>query len=152
MENNMNNELDQIIHIQEEYLQGRVLSIRISSVLPINCQSCDVQEVILEYEDKTVVATYLTNGELGAIHLTQTDKDLSHIRGRQVVIEPSDIVIYNHSTYENGELDSLSFTWNDTWLHIFRMEYDLAFTRSSFDLTSEEGWPSKNQEPHLMWK
>ena len=146
----MDNSLYEVTHSQDTRLLGKVISIHISSIEPINYQSCDVQTVTIEYEDKIIIAKHVPNKDLGSIHLSQLDKNHNFSAGRQVAIDSSDLITYDHSTYENGELDSVSFLWNDTWLHIFRMEYNLAFTRSSCDLTAEKCWPSASGEPTLM--
>lgn len=148
----MCNKYYEITHTHDILFQGNILSIYLSSITPVNYQSCDVQKIFLEYSDKIIILQHEANDELGSIHTTQTGKQDSCIDGKQVIIESDDTITYRHSTYENNELDALTFSWNDTWLHIFRMEYDLAITRSSFDLTSKEGWSSKKQEPYLIWK
>ena len=143
---------NEVTHAHDMLFQGNVLSIYLSSITPINNQSCDVQKIYLEYADRVIILEHRANNELGSIYTIQVGKEDFFVAGKQITMNADDTIMYRHSTYENGELDALSFSWNDTWLHIFRMEYDLAVTRSSFDLTSDEGWPSENGEPHLMWK
>lgn len=148
----MSNKYYAIIHTHDILFQGNILSIYLSSITPVNYQSCDVQKIYLEYADKIIILEHRANGESGSIRAIRAGKQDFYVNGNQMIIESDDTVTYRHSTYENDELDALSFSWNDTWLHIFRTEYDLAITRSSFDLTSENGQPSKKQEPHLIWK
>ena len=138
-----------ISRIQESDFLGQVRSIHIQDILPINGQSYDVQDIIIEYEDKVLQLKHVPNGEFGSIHITIQKNEHTQLFGHRIQIEECDQITYDHSTYEDSELDSITFRWNKTWLHIFRLEYDLAITRSSFDLTADSGWPSKEGEPEL---
>lgn len=151
MMDNSSDEKGKVIHLKEQYLEGQVMSIRATNIVPISSQSCDVQEVWLGYSDKMFRIKHVHKGELGAIEISEMDHCAAAF-GREVSIRMTDSVEYDHSTYEDGELDALTFRWDDTWLHIFRMEYDLAFTRNAFDLTSDNQCPMHSGEPTLVFE
>lgn len=133
------------------WLRGEVTAIHISDVefTCINHQSCDFLRAVIEYTGGLLLVKHVPDGEYGAFDFMKIDSFNPECYPIEVLPNPGARIVFEALSYEDNRLDGITYRWDSTWLHIFTSEYNLIFTRSSFDLNSPTGWPSPEGEPTL---
>ena len=137
----------------EGYLEGEVMAIHISDdcFMSISHQSCDFMEAIFEYAGKLYHFEHEECGEDGVINIGRCSSFNPQMYKHIVRPEAGSKIRFEKIIYsEDGRIDGIAFRWDDTWLFVYTSEHNLILTRSSFDLSDDNGYPEASEEPPLF--